>query len=80
MTDHPMTPGTRVRHYGQQWPHALHAGTGDIVAAKGPWPNGSYEYLVRTAEDSSRRTSGDNPETAETWWASHATIPVTPTA
>jgi hypothetical protein len=64
----PLAIGTRVRHYGHQWPAAYRDGTANIREVKGPWPDGSYEYLV-DAED-----GGSSPR----WWASHATIPVQP--
>ena len=71
---HPLPVGTRVRHYGQQWP-AARSGTATIVAAEGPWPDGTYEYDVLTTQDFSRRPGPDNPETRQTRWASYATIP-----
>jgi hypothetical protein len=70
--------GTRVRHHGQQFARARREGTGNILEVKGPWPDGSYEYLVRTSESFAHGTGPDNPETRETWWASHTTIPLTP--
>ena len=76
-TDRPLPVGTRVRHYGQQWP-AARTGTATIVDAKGPYYDGSWEYLVLAGVDFSRATGPANPETRETWWSSLATIPVTP--
>jgi hypothetical protein len=70
---HPLPLGTRVRHYGQQWARAR-AGTATIIAAEGPWHDGSYEYEVLTGEDFSRAPSDTNPQTRRTWWASYATI------
>lgn len=64
----PLPAGTRVRHYGHQWPEAHRDGTGNIREAKGPYPDGSYEYLV-DVEDGS---------TTPRWWSSFATIHVFP--
>lgn len=73
---HPLPVGTRVWHYGQQWPTAGR-GTATITAVKGPWPDGTWEYRVRAGEDFSRATGPHNRETRETWWSSAATIPTT---
>ncbi|RKN61889.1 hypothetical protein D7231_31965 [Streptomyces klenkii] len=71
---HPLPVGTRVRHYGQQWP-AARRGTATITAVK-PLPHlGVWEYRVRTTEDFARRPGPDNPETRTVWWSSEATIP-----
>lgn len=76
---HPLPVGARVRHYGQQWPAALRDGTTNVVEVMGPWPDGSYEYLVAANAEWSRQPGEDNPPTGETWqWASHGTIPVSP--
>jgi hypothetical protein len=72
----PLPVGTRVRHYGQQWP-AARAGTATIREIKGPYNDGSFEYRVTTTEDFSRRPGPNNPETRDTWWNSLATIPAT---
>jgi hypothetical protein len=72
---HPLPAGTRVRHYGQQWP-AARRGTATIVDAKGPYNDGSWEYLVLAGADFSRATGPDNPETREAWWSSLAVISV----
>lgn len=77
VNQHPLPVGTRVRHIGQQWSHAIRVGTGNIIGSKGPYHDGAYEYLVRTTKDFSRRSSDDNPETSERWWASYATVPAT---
>ena len=74
MTQHPLSVGTRVRHCGQQWGSAR-LGTATIKEIKGPYRDGSYEYLVTTGEDFSRRPGPENPETRQTWWASYTTIP-----
>jgi hypothetical protein len=73
VAEHPYPAGTRVRHYGQQWP-AARVGTATVREAVGPLHDGSYEYRVTAGEDFSRRTGPDNPETRETWWSSLATI------
>lgn len=73
MAEHPLPVGTRVRHYGQQWP-AARSGTATIREVKGPWPDGSFEYRVDTTVDFSRRPGPDNPETRKAWWSSSATI------
>lgn len=64
--------GTRVYHYGQQFIGARR-GTGTIKALKGPYHDGSYEYLVSHGEHFARPAGPDNPETAEDWWSSLAT-------
>ncbi|WP_309031345.1 hypothetical protein [Streptomyces alfalfae] len=71
---HPLPVGTRVRHYGQQWP-AARRGTATVREVKGPLHDGSYEYRVTATVDFSRQPGSDNPETRETWWSSLATIP-----
>jgi hypothetical protein len=68
MATTPLPAGTRVRHYGHQWAAAVRDGTGNIREAKGPYPDGSYEYLVDVE---------DGRETPR-WWASYATIHVFP--
>lgn len=73
----PLAVGTRVRHYGQQWP-AARFGTATIREVKGPMYDGTYEYRVSTAADFSRRPGPDNPETVSAWWSSTATIPARP--
>lgn len=78
MPEHPMPNGTRVRHISQEYPRAFSKGTGNIVAAKGPYSDGAYEYLVRT-HDITLAPESDSPETVETWWASYATAPVNTT-
>jgi hypothetical protein len=74
MADHPLPVGTRVRHYGQQWP-AARRGTATITVVKGPLRDGTHEYLVLATTDFSRRPGPDNPETRTAWWSSEATIP-----
>jgi hypothetical protein len=73
-TVHPLPVGARVRHYGQQYP-AARAGTATITEVKGPYRDGSYEYLVNTGADLSRPPSESNPETDLRWWSSFATLP-----
>lgn len=73
-TPEPLEPGTRVRHYGQQW-SAARQGTATVREVRGPWPDGSYEYRVDATEDFSRQPGPDNPETRSTWWSSWATVP-----
>ncbi|WP_198533185.1 hypothetical protein [Streptomyces sp. AcH 505] len=70
----PLPVGTRVRHYGQQWP-AAHQGTATVQEVKGPYSDDTYEYRVLTTVDFSRRPGPSNPETRETWLSSLATIP-----
>lgn len=72
----PLPVGTRVRHYGQQWP-AARTGTATIREVVGPLHDGSYEYRVLATVDFSRRPGPDNPEARETWWSSLATVPAT---
>lgn len=69
---HPLPRSTRVRHAGQKWARAA---TATVLASKGPYPGGSYEYLVRAGADFSRRLGPDNPENRLTWWSSLVTIP-----
>ena len=75
MTDRPLANGTRVRHANQQW--VTRNATAEVHDSKGPWPDGTYEYLVRTGEDFSREPGPDNPQTRWAWWSSSATIPTT---
>jgi hypothetical protein len=77
MSEQPLKPGRRVYHHNQQWAAAC-LGTATIREVKGPYSDGSYEYLVTTAEDFSRRPSDTNPETRTVWWSSLATIPTAP--
>lgn len=72
---HPLLPGTRVHHISQQWARGLPGGTATVIDSRGPWPDGSYEYQVLATEDFSRQPGPGNPETRDTWWASHATAP-----
>ena len=77
MTDtvHPLPPGTRVRHVGQQW--ARRISTATVLDWTGPYADGSYEYRVRAGADFSRRLGSDNPMTRETQWSSLAVRTVT---
>lgn len=65
--------GTRVKHVNQQWARTATATIRDI---KGPYNDGSYEYLVTAGVDFSRPLGPDNPETHETWWSSLAVRPI----
>ncbi|GHE09203.1 hypothetical protein [Streptomyces alanosinicus] len=76
-TRHPLPNGTRVTHINQEWARRLPGGTATILDRQGPWPDGSWEYLVRTTGDFSRQPSPDNPESRTTWWPSYATTPAT---
>jgi hypothetical protein len=67
MSDHPLPPGTRVRHYGQQYDEALE-GTATVLRAE-EQRDGTYEYLVQR----------DKPlmpgmRNEPTYWASYHTI------
>lgn len=65
---HPFPPGTRVRHYGQQYSSARMHGTAVVLAAT---PSGNdYEYQVQ-------RDEALIPGTANTptLWASYMTYP-----
>ncbi|MEU1015387.1 hypothetical protein [Streptomyces sp. NPDC005898] len=73
MTAHPLPVGTRVSHTHQEWARRLPDGTAPVIDRQGPWPDGSWEYHVRTALDFSRRPGPHNPEIRTTWWPSHAT-------
>jgi len=71
--DPPFEIGDRVYHYGQQWAARIPGGTATVLEIKGPYHDGSYELLVSTGEEFSRRTGPDNPETRSTWWPSRGT-------
>lgn len=71
---HPLTPGTRVYHHGQQWT-AARKGTAIVREAKGPYHDGSWEYRVDATRDFSRRPGPANPMDRSTWWSSSATHP-----
>lgn len=77
MADHPLSVGTRVTHVNQQWASSKTApdGTAEILAACGPYHDGSWEYRVRACSDFSRRPGPDNPLDRETWWSSQAVRP-----
>lgn len=64
----PLPVGSRVRHYGQQYPSAYTAGTGNIAAIKGPYRDGSWEYLIY--HDVNGFTFGPS------WWSSLCTYPI----
>lgn len=74
----PLPVGCRVNHVSYEWANDLPGGMGEVIDRKGPWPDGSYEYLVRYAADVSRAPGPDNPECRENWWASYATTPAAP--
>jgi hypothetical protein len=61
--------GIRVRHHGQQFPRAVLDGTGAIAAVAGPWPDGSWEYLIY------HDARGDTCP-APSWWSSSMTVPI----
>jgi hypothetical protein len=65
--EHPFPPGTRVRHYGHQWPEALLHGTAAILSFK-PSGRDGYEYEVQ--RDVALIPGMVN---LPTWWASSAT-------
>ena len=67
-TQPPLPVGSRVRHYGQQYPTAYSNGTGNVAAIDGPCRDGSWEYLIY--HDVNGFTSGPS------WWSSLRTIPV----
>lgn len=67
MADHPFPPGTRVRHYGQQYPEALE-GTATVLEVHEE-RTGGWEYLVQR----DRPIFPDSPN-QPTWWASYHTI------
>jgi len=71
----PLPVGTRVTHVNQQWATSIVApeGTAEILEARGPYPDGSFEYLVLACRDFSRRPGPDNRMDRETWWSSNAT-------
>jgi hypothetical protein len=72
---HPLPAGTRVTHVNQQWAIGRTApdGTAEILEARGPHNDGTWEYRVLAARDFSRRPGPDNPMDRETWWSSQAT-------
>lgn len=74
MADHPFPAGTRVTHINQQWANRTRTpdGTAEILEARGPYNDGSWEYRVLAARDFSRRPGPDNPLGRETWWSSQA--------
>lgn len=74
---HPLPVGTRVTHVNQQWATSRVApeGTAEILEVRGPYNDGSWEYLVLAACYFSRRPGPDNPLDRETWWSSNATRP-----
>ncbi|MEK2474030.1 hypothetical protein [Streptomyces noursei] len=51
MTTHPLPNGTRVTHFSQVRARHLPGGTATVVDHQGPWPDGSWEYLVRATRD-----------------------------
>jgi hypothetical protein len=68
----PLPPGTRVRHYGQQFPRAHREGTATVAAIDGPHRDSSWEYLIYH----DRTFSGLPGEEPASWWSSLMTIPV----
>lgn len=75
---HPLPAGTRVTHISQGWAGPIRTpdGIAEIVAARGPYPDGAWEYEVLACRDFSRRPGPDNPMDRPTWWASYAVCPV----
>lgn len=71
---HPLPAGTRVAHVNQQWATSRTApdGTAEILEARGPYNDGTWEYRVRACRDFSRRPGPGNPCDRETWWSSNA--------
>lgn len=63
---HPYPPGTRVRHYGAQFTTKAFA---TVVENKGPYDDGSFEYLIAVDDDAPWM----NPGTSR-WWSSRAAI------
>jgi len=76
MTAQPLPVGTRVYHARQEWARRENLATGTVREIKGPYHDGTYEYVVTTGEDISRRLGPDNPETRTTQWSSWLTAPV----
>ncbi|MFG2412290.1 hypothetical protein [Streptomyces goshikiensis] len=74
MADHPLPVGSRVTHVNQRWATSriVPDGTAEILEARGPYNDGTYEYRVRAARDFSRRPGPNNPLDRETWWSSQA--------
>lgn len=74
----PLPVGTRVTHINQRWATSTVTpeGTAEILEARGPYPDGSYEYRVLAARDFSRRPGPGNPMDREVWWSSQAVRPV----
>jgi hypothetical protein len=70
----PLSVGARVSHISQEWATSSTApdGTAQIVEVRGPYNDGSYEYLVLACRDFSRRPGPANPMDRETWWSSLA--------
>lgn len=71
----PLPVGTAVTHVSQQWAPRILGGTAVIREVKGPYYDGSFEYLVCACRDFSRRPAADNPMDRETWWSSLAVRP-----
>lgn len=70
----PLPAGTRIAHINQQWAisRTSPGGTAEILEARGPYNDGSWEYRVLACRDFSRRPGRDNPMDRETWWNSLA--------
>lgn len=75
MTNQPLPAGTHVTHINQQWANTRTTpdGTAEVLEARGPLNDDSYEYLVLACRDFSRRPGPDNPMDRKTWWNSNAT-------
>lgn len=68
----PLPPGTRVRHYGHQFPRALREGTATVVGHL--HVNGYVEYVVDVDEDI-RGVPWDGDHRRRQW-AATATMPI----
>lgn len=64
--DGPLPPGTRIRNYGQQWPHARWYGTAIIVCMTREYRDGTHEYDVCT--DKGQLTSWNYVEPISEEW------------
>lgn len=61
----PLTPGTRVRNYGERFPRAYTEGTATILRMTREWPDGTYEYDVR--KDSGEVASWNDVHPISSW-------------
>lgn len=74
MTANLLPVGTRVTHINQQRATSAIApeGTGEILNVRGPYSDGTYEYLVLATRNFARTLGPDNPLEREAWWSSNA--------